>query len=153
MSKASGAYVTMFVLLIAGLWAIMHIGTRLQAPADLHGAWVVAWDDGGRAAPFNQLTIEQSGLFVDLIIDNGDALNGRFIREPAPDTHGPGNHLSGVARTRDGHWVISLRQSPDGAQLLGTMTSPEARAFTARKAARESPPAAGALPASQPASH
>lgn len=153
MSKASAAYATMFVVLVVGLWAILRIGAGLQAPADLRGAWEVRWDDG-HAAPFSAMTVEQSGLFVELLPNAGPSLRGRFNREPASiDAAGPSNRIAGQARSSDRHWVISLRQSTDGAQLLGTLESPSPRAFSARKPASANSSATAPAPQAGAVSH
>jgi hypothetical protein len=154
MTKATAAYATMFLLLVGGLWAILRIGAGLQAPADLRGAWAVRWDDG-RAEPFNAMTVEQSGLFVELITSAGPtsagpantcpALRGRLNTDPSSNG-GPSNRISGQARSSDRRWVISLHQSADGAELLGTLESPGRRAFTARRASAETSSAAAPAP-------
>ena len=156
MSKATAAYATMFLLLVGGLWAILRIGAGLQAPADLTGAWAVRWEDG-RAEPFSAITVEQSGLFVDLITSvgptsTGPMLRGRFNTDPSSNG-GPSNRISGQARSSDRHWVISLRQSADGTELLGTLESPGPRAFTARKAVTETSSTIAPAPQTVATSH
>ena len=141
MSKATIAYVLMFATLIAGLWTILRIGGRLQAPPDLRGTWQVRWEGAGASGsePFEQLTLAQSGLFLEILLDNRTTLRGRFHREGA-------NQLAGNARSSDGHWALDLRLSEDKPpQLLGKLQSPAARSFMATR----TDPAAGSA-ASQP---
>src|SRR5438270_2184843 len=94
MSRAAIAYVLMFAALIVGMGVILRVGSRLVAPADLEGAWAVAWAGQSRALP-TKLTLEQSGVFATAHL--GDrAYAGRLIRYAGKAT------VSGVLRSRDG---------------------------------------------------
>ena len=77
MSRATAVYVVTFVSLVAGLWVVLRLGAALQAQPDLSGTWelendvsVGGWPPFGRA-----LRVEQSGLFVRFVFDEGPALD------------------------------------------------------------------------------
>ena len=63
-SRATLVYVIMLVACAGGLWLILGLGSELQAPPDLSGAWEIAPINAG--APPNPdlgraMTVEQSG--------------------------------------------------------------------------------------------
>ena len=74
MTRAYSVYLSMFVLLALGLWAILHLGRGLRAPVDVSGDWRVAWTSAAPPglARDGALRIEQSGRY--LVLDFGDEL-------------------------------------------------------------------------------
>jgi hypothetical protein len=140
MNKAWITYLGMLAVLGAGMWAILYAGSRLQAPPDLHGRYVLQWDaarlsspkSAGASSPppFDALSIEQSGLFFNVQLWDGKTLgavlHGRW------DKTADGS-IAGTMRSNDGHWNLRLRQTGAGLELRGELAAPPGGAFTARK--------------------
>src|SRR3954468_9526830 len=66
----------MLVVFGAGLWAILSFGSiLLQAPTDLAGQWELhdanasPTTDGGESAAAHKMTIDQSGRYFQITID------------------------------------------------------------------------------------
>jgi hypothetical protein len=92
LSRSTIVYLVMIVVLVGGLWAVLAIGGRLDAPEDLAGTWSIQSAKG----PVD-LNVEQSGRYFELT----------FGKEPAVDlkrvgsTQGP-THLAG------GKWTVDF---------------------------------------------
>jgi hypothetical protein len=67
-SKATSVYVIMVVVLFGGLWLILAMGSTLIPPTDLGGKWELSGASGSK-----NLSVEQSGKFVDLAMGNWTA--------------------------------------------------------------------------------
>jgi hypothetical protein len=67
-SKATSVYVIMVVVLCGGLWLILAMGSTLVPPTDLGGKWELT-----SASATRDLSVEQSGKFVDLVMGNWSA--------------------------------------------------------------------------------
>ena len=75
-SKATSVYIIMLFVFGAGLWAILSFGSiLLQAPTDLAGQWELhdpsasVTTDGGELIAAHKMTIDQSGRYFQIIID------------------------------------------------------------------------------------
>ena len=73
-SKATSVYIIMLVVFGAGLWAILSFGSiLLQAPTDLAGQWELhdanATTDSGESVAAHKMTIDQSGRYFQITID------------------------------------------------------------------------------------
>jgi hypothetical protein len=66
MSRATLVYISMFVLLGAGLWTVLAIGHGLTAPPDLSGYWQVKSPDEDLPFVGDGLELEQSGRYLRL---------------------------------------------------------------------------------------
>jgi len=77
MSRATGVYISFFIALVAGLWAIIAVGSRLQPPEDLAGKWKIVASSGGSlpVPDADGMNIEQSGRFFEITFDRGPKLD------------------------------------------------------------------------------
>src|SRR5271155_1353401 len=68
-------YTISLIVATAGLWAVLAGGSHLTAVQDFSGAWTLRPLDGERTggAASGQLRIEQSGQFMRLFADDGQA--------------------------------------------------------------------------------
>jgi hypothetical protein len=67
-SKATSVYVIMVAVLVGGLWLILAMGSTLVPPTDLAGKWELT-----EPAGTHELSVEQSGKFVNLVMDKWSA--------------------------------------------------------------------------------
>lgn len=138
MSRASLVYVGMFLVLIAGLWVILRVGSLLAAPADLQGEWTMNWPGDGPADLPAKLSIQQSGVFAHATLGGASRLSGRLNKVRGA------TRVSGELASRDGHWRITLNPYAGGDMLTGTLDAPTRASFTASRAAARSKPTAEA---------
>jgi hypothetical protein len=72
-SKATGVYIIMLVIFGTGLWAILSFGSIvLRAPTDVSGKWELRSltnDDNSTAPALHVMTVEQSGRYARVAID------------------------------------------------------------------------------------
>src|SRR5690606_9640495 len=76
MKNAITTYLLMFVASIVGLWLILHLGSRLQAPPALEGTWLLH-PQSSLQEPLTA-TIEQSGRFVRISFNGGPFIEYRL---------------------------------------------------------------------------
>lgn len=107
MSRATVFYLVTLVASVLGLWGILRVGAQVKAPADIGGVWRVdpsslraaGGQDGVEDWP-RRLRIEQSGLFVQLAIDEQGREDyrlspmGRTDESFAYELIGPGRRLT-----------------------------------------------------------
>ncbi len=82
MKNAITTYLLMFVASIVGLWLILHLGSRLQAPPALEGTWLLH-PQSSLQEPLTA-TIEQSGRFVRISFNGGPFIEYR-LESPQDD--------------------------------------------------------------------
>ena len=126
MFRGYAIYVTMFALLIGGLWLILLYGSALSAPQDVSGAWDVAWrtappgtrDDVGPEAPAvpDRMRIEQSGRFCTITFEPGPRLGMKMVEGTL--LHGGGDDKSaqrgGNATLLGDGWQMSIARAYGG---------------------------------------
>jgi len=95
-SKATSVYIIMLVVFGAGLWAILSFGSiLLPAPTDLAGQWELhdpnanATTDGGESAAAHKMTIDQSGRYFQITIDQPRFSLKQAARESLKNRTGP----------------------------------------------------------------
>jgi hypothetical protein len=138
MSRASLVYVAMFLVLIAGLWAILRVGSLLAAPADLQGEWTVDWSDDAPPDLPPKLSIQQSGVFAHARLGDHPPLSGRLNKVRGA------TRVSGDLASRDGRWRLTFDPYAGGDLLTGMLDAPTHASFTASRAAARSKPTAAA---------
>ena len=67
-SRAASVYIIMAVIFVGGLWLILEMGSTLIPPTDIAGKWDLTDASGAK-----ELSVEQSGKFVDLTMTNWTA--------------------------------------------------------------------------------
>lgn len=108
MNRSTLIYVGMFLVLIAGLWAILRVGSRIEPPHDLSGSWSARPIDASPDADPIRMEIIQSGRFLTLQLTNAPTLNVR---------------LKSQDRDPDGR-VTALHWEGGGAQLIVRLPTP-----------------------------
>jgi hypothetical protein len=63
MKSAQISYVVMLAVFAAGLWLILRVGSRLEAPKDIAGQWTLTWSNPQSDLP-KQIAFRQSGRFI-----------------------------------------------------------------------------------------
>jgi len=81
LSRPAAVYLVMIVVLIAGLWAVLAMGSHLVAPEDLAGKWKLQSIIHG--IPDDNLDIEQSGRFYQVSFESGTRLNLKWTERTA----------------------------------------------------------------------
>jgi hypothetical protein len=97
MARGYVVYILMFVALGVGLWAVLRLGTTLQAPAEIAGTWQVQWET---APPTGSgfkgtMTVDQSGRFCTFHFDNTRTMSLKMV---AGTALGQGDPQSPIAR-------------------------------------------------------
>jgi len=89
LNRATIVYGAMILGCALGEWAVLSFGERIVAPEDLAGKWTLEsrLPAGAKGAAFGPgLTIDQSGRFFQIAIDNGPKLtwssNSRRLGAP-----------------------------------------------------------------------
>jgi hypothetical protein len=137
-SRATLVYVIMLVACAGGLWVILRVGNRLQAPPDLSGTWEISPIPGAAAAAPAELgrtmTVEQSGRYLQVRFAGGLAADLRLAEAPVVSgaTAGPPIQLVG----RDWRMTAVPR---DGGALAVRLDGQRSAEFLARRP----PPASG----------
>jgi hypothetical protein len=75
----------MIVVLIAGLWAVLAIGSHLVAPEDLAGKWKL--QSTIRGIPDDNLNIEQSGRFYQITFNDGKLIDLKWTERTGNVIH------------------------------------------------------------------
>jgi hypothetical protein len=157
MSRPTIVYLSMFLLLGAGLWAVLAIGHGLSATADVSGYWQVR--PAGTEVPSvgDGLEIEQSGKYLRLRTADGTRADLKLIApSPTDDAKAPS-----VLRFAGGGVDLTIAGLPSThrarMQLTagGTDVSFDARrtVYQGRALAKDAPAArANPTPATQPLS-
>ena len=78
MNRSTVLYLVMFLALIAGLWGILRIGSRLEPPHDLSGSWSARLIDASPDADPLRMEIIQSGQFLTLDLPGAPLLKVRL---------------------------------------------------------------------------
>ena len=79
MRNTKVTYVVMILLFAAGLWGILRLGSHLRAAPDVAGQWSVSWDRAGARLP-RRMTVNQSGKFLTVVLENPDRQNAVNLR-------------------------------------------------------------------------
>ncbi len=140
MSRATVVYLSMIAALVGGLWSILAVGDRLVAPEDLSGRWMAVPPAAGGGWP--AMTVEQSGQFFELAIENGPPRVAVAVVDRADD-----GRLS-LAR---GPWRVTV--DPPAADGVRTfrVDGPRPGTFTGRRATPATAPAVVAPASTRPA--
>ncbi len=126
MNRAVAVYVAMIVFLVGGLWAILAVGSALEAPTDLSGKWQLspvgpdAWGPG--------MDVEQSGRFFQIFIEGG----------PRLDVEQAGDVARRIVLQNSKYKVSFDGGAPDEKQLR--IDGPEGGQWTAKRVSRRYPP-------------
>ncbi|HEX2202804.1 MAG TPA: hypothetical protein VHG91_05890 [Longimicrobium sp.] len=121
-------YLVLVGLPLAGLFGILHLGNRLQAPPAVGGAWAVA--AAPRAALPDSLHLSQSGVHLS-VAAGGARLDGRVgaDRVFASSAEGAGPCEA----------VLEARVDPAAGRMSGTLALPPSCAPKAFEAIRRPP--------------
>jgi hypothetical protein len=126
MTKATAAYLGMFLVLIAGLGIILQCGSSLSAPPDIRGRWILTYDPPSTVPA--QLFIEQSGLYLR------GALGDKRLRGRTQWNDYSAEYVSEMESTDH---TLTLIFAPAHSQaLIGTVGT---RPFTAIRDSRPAP--------------
>jgi len=137
MYRAMAAYVLMLVLAGAALCAILALGSRLTAPNDLAGVWVIAPSAPGAESTLRgSFLFKQSGRFAMLYLDDREpvalTLHGRTAGDNATLAR---LYFEGQAAT------LTATGAPGGDDYEFQLTGPIAALFRAHRTWRTYPPA------------
>lgn len=108
MSKASTVYLGLFAVLVVGLWLILSFGSLLTAPTDLSGDWELISTQS--QSPAGEMSIEQSGRFVQLTFDKGPQLDLRMVEHRADDAK---NARPAWIVLKGDNWTITFEGTAD----------------------------------------
>jgi hypothetical protein len=125
-------YILMFAALIVGLWAVLNLGSTLQAPAEIAGQWNVRWETasptGGGFA--GTMSIEQSGRFCTFHFDGTRTISLKIVEGTAL---GQGNPQLPLARlVGDGYNVTLQPTTTRGAMRMEISGRDHHRGFAER---------------------
>lgn len=107
MTRSTTLYIAMFAVLIVGLWGILTLGGRLQAPHDLTGVWEFRQPGADPQAATKTFTVDQSGRFVRLHFSATEAIDLRWVGEERDATSG-----SRVVRLEGPGHALTVRVLP-----------------------------------------
>lgn len=132
MSRANGVYLAFFVALVAGLWAIIAVGSRLQPPQDLAGKWkIVAGPGGSLPVPdADGMNIEQSGRFFEITFDRGPKLD---LSLDSQDQPAPGQVR---LQLKSAKWNASAQGPENSDDFDFTFDGPSRYTFRGHRTAR-----------------
>jgi hypothetical protein len=93
-------YILMFAALGFGLWFVLRVGAKLQAPAEIAGEWRVQWETSSPTGMgyHGQMRVEQSGRYCTLHFDERRTLSLKIVEGTAlgqQDATSPIAQLSG----------------------------------------------------------
>jgi hypothetical protein len=133
MSRATLVYIVMLVACAGGLWAILGLGKRLQAPTDLSGVWAVGGEDPSVPKQLGEsVVIDQSGRFVRLNFSNGLLVDLK-LKEDQPPAPEAGKNLDMVFEGP--RWKLSAFGESEQGPLIFRLSGPEKHTFTATRQA------------------
>lgn len=94
MSRGWTVYILMFAMFGVGLWAVLRVGSALEAPAEIAGTWKVRWEsDSPTSGPEEgTLTVDQSGRFCTFHFDDehGRSFSMKMVEGSALGHEKPG---------------------------------------------------------------
>lgn len=106
-------YIGMFAASAVGLWGVLALGSRLEAPHDLSGEWYAEPGPGQEAADRPALTVSQSGRFVRVRVRRRGDMELRWAGEQAdPAT---GGRVIRLADRADPPQAVTVRVPADPA--------------------------------------
>jgi len=85
MGQTSYVYILWLVILAAGMWVIISFGSLLHAREDLAGDWELAPEQPIAGSQTGHMKIEQSGKFINLILNDSKPLSMRITEETTVD--------------------------------------------------------------------
>ena len=138
MNRATLVYLGMLLVLIAGLWAILRVGSRIEPPHDLDGSWSARPIDASPDADPVRMEIIQSGRFLTLHLVDMPTLNLRLKSQ----------ERDGTGRVASLHWegggaylVVRLPTPPEmseeKARYWFQLEEPKRMTWRARKLSGE----------------
>jgi hypothetical protein len=128
MSRATIVYIVMLLACVAGVWAILRAGSRLEAPTQLSGAWSIVAEDPALIEQLGStLTLEQSGRFVQITFQRGLSVDVKLVDGARPDPDA-GRLLD--MRFEGPTWKLSALGPGAGGPLIFRLTGPENHQFT-----------------------
>ena|SRR5687767_8387649 len=100
-------YILMFAVLGIGLWAVLRIGAKLQAPAEIAGEYRVQWETGSPTdmGYHGVMRIDQSGRFCTVHFDEKRTMGLKIIDGTAL---GEGDPKRPLARMSGDGYVVTL---------------------------------------------
>jgi hypothetical protein len=149
MSRATLVYILMLVAGVGGLWLIVRAGSRLVAPTDLSGTWLVGGEDPRAALELGgTLAVEQSGRYLRLQFERGLRLDLKVAGETPPDpATGDGFDL----RLEGRPWSLDAHGASAAGPLIFRLTGPSPHTFTASRVPADAPARAAAPASAAPA--
>jgi hypothetical protein len=130
MTRATTVYLSMFVVLGVGLWAVLALGARLQAPADLSGYWEVR-PLGETVPPVGEgLTVEQSGKYARVRFETGRRLDLKLAELAR---QGQGQDETVTARFTNDRWTLTFEGKPAENTARVTVRGRGTATFEARR--------------------
>jgi hypothetical protein len=137
MYRATAAYALMMLLAGAALWAILSIGSRLTAPADLAGVWSVAPSNSGHNDVLGtSFSFKQSGRFAMLCLDGRDPIAFTLVKQ------GPGRDAGSVRLDFEGRsGTLTAIGAPGGDDFDFSLTGSLTAQCHAHRTWRAYPPA------------
>ena len=153
-SKATSVYIIMLVVFGAGLWAILSVGSiLLQAPTDLAGQWELhdpntnPTTDGGDTVAAHKMTIDQSGRYFQITIDQQRFSLKQAAHEVLDNPTGPDAVLITVG---SGPNELTFFGLPDGDEYQLESRGPAVGTWRAIRTARTYPKRSNQQSAAKP---
>ena len=111
MNRGTAVYFLMFVALGVGLWAVLHAGARLDAPADLSGYWEVRGADDDGIDPVGKwIQLEQSGKYFRVRFEAGRRMDMKLVEQTRQNT---ADGRTVVSRLVGKRWTITIDANLD----------------------------------------
>jgi Kef-type K+ transport system membrane component KefB len=132
MRRATIFYIAMILALIGGLWVMVRIGSQMQPPRDVSGAWKIETSDD-QAAAGSILRIQQSGKYFHLTFDDGSHLDLMVRAEREQFADG-----SSTLNLTNGSDAATLVVSAAKDHLAGNVHGKIEKSFSARWVGKES---------------
>lgn len=146
MSKATIVYISMFILLGAGLSLVLAIGHGLTAPPDVSGYWTVTTRDADAPLLGDGLELEQSGKYLRLRTAENLRADLKLISKPDPVAG------ESTLRFEGGGMTLAVSGLPKRNRANFRITGPIDVSFKARRTLYEGKTLANAfLSTAQPA--
>jgi hypothetical protein len=154
MSRATIVYLFMALCLVAGLSAILALGSGLRAPPDLSGTWEIEPDPRAVVAPEpaalgRWMTLEQSGRFVRLQFERGQVVDLKLVGEKSAVAGGKYVHTMEFSGP---DWALAVEGEPAMEVMRMDLLGPISLSFAARRTQRTYPGHGGTRkPSTRPA--